>query len=258
MKLHHTLETAPPEPTERTLQVAAMFGLGVDRTRTLTVVPETDVPLDPGAVVFITGPSGGGKSTLLRLIAQGLAGREGVTVLRLEELPPAPELPLVDAVTANASPEAAEVNPRLADTLRILSLAGLNDAFVMLRTPGQLSDGQRHRFRFARAMALAERIGVGEGGRGKVVVLADEFGATLDRTCAKAVAAHARKWVSRSKASGGVTLVVATTHDDLLEPLDPDVLVYKGLGERVEVLLKTGNQTIAEGAKTRRRGGVNE
>ena len=64
------------EPGDRVLEVAAMFGLGVDDQQKRTVVPRTDLDLRGGEIIFITGPSGSGKSTILRCIAdeRGLEG----------------------------------------------------------------------------------------------------------------------------------------------------------------------------------------
>lgn len=205
------------EPTENVCRVAAMFGLGVDEHRTIEVVAPTQVVLRPGQVVFITGASGGGKTTLLRLINERLADQPDVTVIDFAATESS-ERSLVDSLGGE-----------LEQSMRWLSLAGLNDAFVMLRTPDQLSDGQRYRFRLAQAMAQAER-----GSAARLhVVLADEFAATLDRLTAAVVARNVRKWINRC--SAGVCFVAATTHDDLLEPLDPDVLIVQHAGEKLEL-----------------------
>ena len=68
-------------------------------------------------------------------------------------------------------------------------------------------------------------------------MLADEFGATLDRRTAGNVAQQVRKWTRRRP---GVGVVVATTHDDLLEPLEPDTLVEVHLGASIEVHRREG------------------
>ena len=64
------------------------------------------------------------------------------------------------------------------------------------------------------------------------MVLADEFGATLDRLTAQVIARNIRKWVTRSR----VCFVAATTHDDLLEALAPDTLIVQHPGRAIEVL----------------------
>lgn len=216
--LRHRVAAAPPEPSPDVLRVAAMFGLGADAERTLAVLPRCEIILRGGDLVFVTGPSGSGKSTLLRCLANTLDTRAEANACDFHALPGLPDRPLVDALPM----------PRLEDRLRLLSVAGLGDAPVMLRRPSELSDGQRYRLRLAHAMALAEA----DHNAALRVVLADEFAATLDRRTASNVASQLRKWVRRQSS---VCVVCATTHDDLLEPLEPDVLVEVPLGEAVHV-----------------------
>ena len=82
-------------------------------------------------------------------------------------------------------------------------------------------EGQRHDFRR-----------VDENGG---VILFDEFASSLDRLCASAIARNIRRWID-NQPPPHITLIAATTHDDLLEPLQPDVLVWKGLGDQIEVV----------------------
>ncbi len=214
--------TSAVEPTAHVMEVAAMFGLGIDRDRHIQLIPETELRLSPGQIVFITGSSGGGKTTLLRLIREQIERDDAAHALSFDTLPAIPDRPLVDCFP----------NRTLSETLRLLSLAGLNDAFVMLRKPSQLSDGQRYRLKLAQAMAMAETDVLPQLNK---VVLADEFCATLDRVTANVLARNVRKWVDKTK----VSFIAATTHDDLLESLDPDVLIEKHLGERLDLLEKS-------------------
>jgi hypothetical protein len=218
MELSVTIEAsvcAAAEVTQRVCEVAGMFGLGLDGSRRVLVVPRSTLMLRPGRIVLVTGPSGSGKSTILRLVkAEVWRARGDVKVIDVGDESGAGDRPVVDAC-----------GEPLEAWLACLSRAGLADAFVLLRRESELSDGQRCRLALARAMMAAE-----EGGR--AVILADEFLATLDRVTAKAVARSVRRWVSRTRD----TFVAATTHDDLLEALQPDVLVWKDMGSRIDVV----------------------
>jgi uncharacterized protein len=229
MLLEHSFSTAV-QASPRVLETAAMFGLGVDDSREIEVVPRCEIPLPHlrggKGIVFITGPSGSGKSTILKLIAQQCGGAR---VIDFASLPPLPDVPLVDALGYEGM--------TLAEVMAVLSIVGLSDAFVMLRRPRELSDGQQYRLRLAQVVmaVIDQRSAVSEA----AVVLADEFGSTLDRITAMTVARNIRRWMNRH-APAPLSFIAATAHDDLLEALEPEVLVWKGLGEEIEVVQKRG------------------
>ena len=108
-----------------------------------------------------------------------------------------PEVPLIDALPGT-----------LDERLAALAAAGLGEARLMLRTPAELSDGQRYRFRLAFGLA-----------QGSKCMMLDEFGAVLDRTLAKVVAFNLRKAALRT----GIGALCATTHEDLTDDLNPDI-----------------------------------
>ena len=192
------------EPTERVVDVAGMFGLGLDDSREVTVLDDLEVRVEPGQVVYITGQSGSGKSVLLKELKKHCDNWLDLDDLQIET-----DKPLVDCFAG-----------ALSEALYYLSLAGLNDAFVFLRKASELSDGQMYRFRLAQAMA-------GKSG----CVFIDEFCAKLDRITARIIAANVRKFSEKFQ----TTFIVATAHDDLYEDLQPDVYIEKLFGNRCQV-----------------------
>lgn len=209
-------------PSGNAMRVAAMFGLDLDHAATQPLIPRTTLTLfdqGHGRIIYITGPSGSGKSTILHCIAdevhpQHEAGHHAnVRIVHFNRPPRWPNAALVDMFPALT----------LDQTLRILSRAGLNDALTLLRTPGQLSDGQRYRLRLARIMATLERTRPHR----RFIILADEFAAVLDHLTAQIVARNIAKWIRQQR---NISFIAATTHDDLAEALDADVIIEKQLG----------------------------
>ena len=213
-------------PTDRMIQVAEMFGIGLDSSYEVVLYEDLALDVRPGDVVFVTGPSGSGKSVLLERLGRAIrdALPDGGHVVNLATVRVPGDRPVIDLV---AGP--------LEEALRLLSAAGLADAFLLLRRAGELSDGQRYRLRLALALdaLLARPAGkvAGRGGPTLRLLVADEFCSTLDRLCARAVAYRVRRLAD----THGLTVLAASAHDDLAEDLAPDVLVVKHAGDRVEV-----------------------
>ncbi len=201
--------TTRTERSSRVLEVAETFGLGLSE-RKFWVFKDLDVEVNQGDVVYITGQSGSGKSLLLReLQAQMVA--EGKRVANIDDVA-LDDCALID-----------QVGKSMAEAIELLSRAGINDAYLAVRRPSELSDGQRYRLRLAKLMAQEADVWA-----------ADEFGAILDRVTAKAVAFNAQK-LARSRRT---TLLVATTHTDLEAELGPDLTVTKRFQNRVELIRK--------------------
>jgi ABC-type ATPase with predicted acetyltransferase domain len=194
------------ERTSRVLEIAEGFGLGLSDKK-FVVYDNLEIEVKQGDIVYITGQSGSGKSLLLKdLTAQMRAG--GMSVVDLNEFV-LPEKPVIDIVGKTTN-EAAD----------LLAKAGISDAWIYIRKPSELSDGQRYRLKLAMLMETPADIWI-----------ADEFGAVLDRVTAKCVAFNMQK-VARAN---GKTLMVATTHTDLGEELGPSLTITKRFRERVDV-----------------------
>jgi ABC-type ATPase with predicted acetyltransferase domain len=190
----------------RVLEVAEAFGIGLE-DKEFVVFDKLNLEVPKGSIVYITGQSGGGKSVLLRELADQMAVR-GQSVINLDSIV-FEEKSLIDQIGTDTN-----------NAIELLGRAGINDAYLWVRKPSELSDGQRYRFRLAKAMET-----------GKEVWVADEFLAVLDRTAAKVIAFSMQKAARRA----GATLVVATTHTDMVEDLYPDLVVEKRFREKVRV-----------------------
>lgn len=193
--------------------------------------------IEPGRIMLFTGPSGSGKSSLLREVSRQLQeepGNQLVDIMAVE----LPEKPLVDALPMG-----------MTEGLNLLSVCGLSEAQLLLRTPAELSEGQRYRFRLALGLAMLQQR---SGRQGWLV--ADEFTATLDRTLAKVLAYN----LSRAARRMGIGCLLATTHEDVAEDLGADVRVRADLDGGIEVELPPSGlrpdapEVTAKGGTTKR------
>ncbi len=193
--------------SSRVLEISAQYGIGVDEERSVRVVPEFEIETLPGQVVFVTGASGGGKSTVLRQVAA-----QASVSLRLDKVLLNEGVPMVDLFGDSAD-----------EAMRILGYVGLGEAFLALRKLGELSDGQQFRAHLA---GLAAMIEVSTKSPGFLTVIADEFCSTLDRLTAQCVTRCFMRMVRKRQ----LTTWIATAHSDLICAVDPDILIDAELG----------------------------
>lgn len=198
--------TSSVERTPRVLELAEGFGLGLSDKR-FVIYDDLKIEIEQGDVVYITGQSGSGKSLLLRDL---------ISLMREHALKVAD----LNDIELTEKPVIEQLGTTTTDATRLLAMAGISDAWIYIRKPSELSDGQRYRLKLAKLIESDADVWV-----------ADEFGAVLDRVTAKVIAFNCQK-VARSL---GKTLMVATTHTDLKEELGPSLTITKRFRERVDV-----------------------
>jgi sulfate/thiosulfate transport system ATP-binding protein len=195
---------------------------------------DIDLSVAPGALTALLGPSGGGKSTLLRIIA-GLekpdTGSVQIDGADATKLPPQHRnvgfvfqhyaafkhmsvyRNVAFGLEIRKRPK-DEIRRRVGELLELVHLEQFAD-----RLPSQLSGGQRQRMALARALAVEP----------KVLLLDEPFGA-LDAKVRKEL----RDWLRRLHDEVHVTTVFVT-HDqeEALEVSDEIVVINNGRIEQV-------------------------
>jgi len=195
---------------ERMVQVCRMFGLTLDRLNRRAPIHSCRVEFDAGDIVFITGPSGSGKSVLLGELERQVPESESINLARIG-LPS--DKTVIDCFDTD-----------VITSLKMLSRVGLSSVFSMVNKPCHLSEGQQYRFRMAQALATGKRF-----------VFADEFASGLDVLTAMTLAFNLHKFAKRT----GTTFILASSRRDCLMDLCPDVIVTKDFTGPAQVTYKT-------------------
>jgi len=203
-----------PSVSERVTTVLRMFGVGIDRLKDNRIIHACTIEVNGGDIVYITGPSGAGKSVLLREIQNKIPAEERISI---DQITLSADKAAIDCV------DFAQTGLTTIEALRLLGYAGLSEVFCILTAPANLSEGQKYRFRLACALAS-----------GKKFIFADEFCSNLDRITAVCIAYNVRRFAKRNN----VTFFLASSHEDILADLQPDVLVVKNFTGPAEVTYK--------------------
>lgn len=207
----------PKQNSTRASLVMDHFGIDFEQGEHV-IARDLPLNLQRGQIVLFTGESGSGKSSIMREATQQLL-RQGNSVVSLDDLTWEEKI-LVDLLPVP-----------LEQALQLLSACGLGEAHLLLRTPRELSDGQRYRFRLA--LALSQQ---------PDWVMADEFTATLDRRLARMISFN----ISKIAARNGTGFLLATTHEDIVADLSPDVHLACRLDGTIDV---QSDQDYVSGAK---------
>lgn len=202
-----------PSSSPRSRKVAEAFGV-VAKRLDATLVDKLDLSVKAGEVVLLTGPSGTGKSLLLRALRSALSGIDdlpsGVS-MQFERCERVGRVAWVGSVDGDKAPVDLLDGVNLEQALSLLGVAGLAESSLFVRPASTLSDGQRYRLSIACALASSPQ-----------VLFVDAFCEPLDDLSAAAVCKGLRDITQRS----GISAIVATAAPDRLLPaLKPDTVV---------------------------------
>ena len=198
-----------------------------------TALEDVSVKVPDGSLTALLGPSGGGKSTLLRIIAGLEEPDAGSVRIAGEDITRAPaqrrgvgfvfqhyapfkhmtvEGNVAFGLTVRRRPR-AEVRARVAELLELVGLSHLGG-----RYPSQLSGGQRQRMALARALAVEPR----------VLLLDEPFGA-LDARVREELRAHLRRLHDEVHVT---TIFVTHDQEEAMEIAEQIVVMSEGRVEQ--------------------------
>jgi sulfate transport system ATP-binding protein len=206
----------------------------VKRFGTNLIVDDVTFEAKDGEVLALLGPSGGGKSTVLRIVAGLEVPDQGTVVIRgadatnvkvqdrglgfvFQHYALFKHMTVRDNVAFGLEIRKLpkkEVNARVEELLELVQLSGLGQ-----RYPSQLSGGQRQRVALARSLAP----------KPSILLLDEPFGA-LDAK----VRLELRGWLRELQKSQGITCVFVThDQDEAMELADRVVIINKGRVEQM-------------------------
>jgi ABC-type nitrate/sulfonate/bicarbonate transport system ATPase subunit/GNAT superfamily N-acetyltransferase len=207
--------------SKRTLRALGAFGLTTHDVRSHHddlvrqangLAARLDALLTGGRIALVRGPSGGGKSTVLRALATRVGATGGLV---LEARPPggrASRRTVIDLLARTPS--------RIPAALAALGAAGLGDAMIVARRAQELSEGQRARLAIARAIMRTS-----ESANGLATVIIDELAGALDDATAESLCIGLSRW---ARATPAVRMVAASARNDISQWLDADLELAVG------------------------------
>jgi putative ABC transport system ATP-binding protein len=175
-----------------------------------TLLPDTDLELEPGETLGVVGPSGAGKTSVLTILSGLIRADVGTVQLNGTDVRDASRIdigvvtqPVLLAATLSVAENIAiplqaagrspsEIRGRVSELMEELSLGNIAD-----RESTRLSGGQRQRVAVARAVAPRPPL-----------IVADEPTSELDHDSRERVVAMLRD------ATTAGSIVVLSTHDD--------------------------------------------
>lgn len=196
--------------TLKTSEVQEAFGIAPEHLDTV-VFKNLTLEISPGTIILVTGASGSGKTTFIKLLTGQLDSSEGIQIEGVVDMPPDVSIGTFTPIRSSEPLVEALGGDDVLKALYALNMSGLTEAQLYLRRYRELSNGQQYRAMIANLIDS-----------GANVWAADEFCSALDFFTANIVAQNVRKHVKHI----GITVIVASPYPQpFLNSLQPDIVV---------------------------------
>ena len=195
--------------TQLTNQVEKAFGTSLD-TFEHTIFNSLDLSINPESICLVTGMSGTGKSTFLKLL-----GKENQPTCGKLEMPQNVKIGTLSPIRSKKPLIDFLGKGNMNRGIELMNSVGLSEAFLYVKPFQELSTGQKYRAMLASLFSMSNNLW-----------LIDEFCESLDPITAKLVA---KKLSTVAREYKATVVVCAADYEPFLETLCPDqVLLLQG------------------------------
>jgi len=209
--------------TARTNIIKEVFGVDSEQAFS-QVIRNFSLKIEPGDVVMFTGASGSGKSTILRLLTTKMSILRN-TIKWSGSFPKINDNN-IESLSINFNYSLAlidqlRISKDISESIALLNFVGLTEAYLYIKKPDQISEGQKYRFAIAK-LCDSE----------KPIWIADEFASTLNPEMSAIVSKGLRKLSYKY----GATLILAAPHVNyFIDSLLPNKIIRLSWGTATKI-----------------------
>ena len=195
--------------TQLTHKVEDAFDISLD-TLTEPIFKDLTVSIAPGTLWLVTGVSGTGKSTFLKLLNRELLPKTGHL-----RMPQNAHIRTLEPIRSKKALVEVFGKGDVGQGLELMNTVGLSSAFLYVKPFQQLSEGQKYRAMLAALLATESNLW-----------LIDAFCENLDPIATNLIA---KKLSILSRDQSATVIVTASDYTRFLEALQPDnILLFQG------------------------------